>query len=91
MAGTFESGFYDLDANWASCRCPCAQKTFDLDDVVNSIELTLDDIYQAPEVADSGRVRLIGPKLAATTWGEQNKQMLNALTWSGWSRWSPSA
>jgi lipoprotein-releasing system permease protein len=79
VAGTFESGFYDLDANWAFLSLPDAQKAFDLTDVVNSIELMLDDIYQAPLVAAAAE-KIIGPKLAATTWGEQNKQLLGALT-----------
>jgi lipoprotein-releasing system permease protein len=79
VAGIFESGFYDLDANWAFTSLPAAQKAFDLADVVNSIELMLDDIYQAPDVA-TGAGKLIGPKLAATTWGEQNRQILNALS-----------
>jgi lipoprotein-releasing system permease protein len=79
VVGTFESGFYDLDANWAFLSLPAAQKAFDLTDVVNSIELMLDDIYQAPEVATAAE-KIIGPKLAATTWGEQNKQLLGALT-----------
>ncbi|HEV2200598.1 MAG TPA: ABC transporter permease [Bryobacteraceae bacterium] len=79
VAGIFESGFYDLDANWAFTSLPAAQKAFDLADVVNSIELMLDDIYEAPGVAGTAE-RLIGPKLAATTWGEQNRQILNALS-----------
>jgi lipoprotein-releasing system permease protein len=79
VVGTFESGFYDLDANWAFLSLTDAQKAFDLTDVVNSIELMLDDIYQAPEVAAAAE-KIIGPKLAATTWGEQNKQLLGALT-----------
>ena len=78
VAGTFESGFYDLDANWAYMPLPDAQKAFDLTDVVNSVELMLDDIYTAPEVAKAA-APIIGPKLAATTWGEQNRQLLNAL------------
>jgi len=79
VAGTFDSGFYDLDANWAFMSLPDAQRVFKLPDVVNSIELMLDDIYQAPQVAQAA-APIIGPKLAATTWGEQNKQLLNALT-----------
>jgi len=79
VVGTFESGFYDLDANWAFLSLTDAQKAFDLTDVVNSIELMLDDIYQAPLVATASE-KIIGPKLAATTWGEQNKQLLGALT-----------
>jgi lipoprotein-releasing system permease protein len=78
VTGTFESGFYDLDANWAFLSLANAQKAFDLTDVVNSVELMLDDIYQAPQVAEAAG-KIIGPKLAATTWGEQNRQLLNAL------------
>jgi lipoprotein-releasing system permease protein len=55
-----------------------AQKAFKLDDVVNSIELYLDDVDIAPAVATAAE-KIIGPKLAATTWQEQNRQILNAL------------
>ncbi len=79
VAGVFESGFYDLDANWAFMSLADSQKAFQLPDVVNSIELTLGDIYQAQSVAQAAE-KIIGPKLAATTWGEQNRQILNALT-----------
>jgi len=79
VSGEFETGFYDVDNNWAVMSLPAAQKAFDLTDVVNSIELRLDDIYLAPEVAEAAD-KIIGPKLAATTWGEQNRQILNALT-----------
>jgi lipoprotein-releasing system permease protein len=57
---------------------PVAQKTFQLEDVVNSIELKLDDVYRAPEVAAEAE-KIIGPKLAATTWQQQNRQILDAL------------
>lgn len=79
VAGLFETGFYDVDMSWAYMALPDAQKAFGLDDVVNSIELTLDDIYQAPEVAEAAD-RLVGPKLAATTWQEQNRPLLSALS-----------
>jgi len=79
VSGIFETGFYDQDMNWAYMSLPAAQKAFDLPDVVNSIELKLDDIYKADEVA-AAAAPLIGTKLAATTWGEQNRQLLNALS-----------
>lgn len=78
VAGTFESGFYDLDMNWAFMELDKVQKIFGLGDVVNSIDLRLDDIYEAPEVAAAAEP-IIGPKLAASTWQEQNRQLLNAL------------
>ena len=78
VGGIFESGFYDLDSNWAFMSLPAAQKIFGLTDVVNRIELKLDDIYKAPEVERAAEA-LIGPKLAAVTWQEQNQQILRAL------------
>ncbi len=78
VAGIFETGFYDVDMNWAYTSLATVQKAFGLADVVNSIELRLDDIYQAPEVARAAET-MIGPKLAATTWQEQNRPILNAL------------
>jgi lipoprotein-releasing system permease protein len=79
VVGIFESGFYDIDSAWAFTSLHSAQQVFGEGDVVNSIELQLDDIYQAPEVAKLAE-KIIGPKLAANTWMEQYHQILNALT-----------
>jgi lipoprotein-releasing system permease protein len=48
-------------------------------DIVNSIELRVDDIYKAPDVARAAE-QIIPKELAATTWMEQNKPILNALS-----------
>ncbi len=78
VSGIFETGFYDVDNTWAFTSLSTAQKAFGLSDVVNSIELRLDDIYKATEVEHEAE-KVIGPKLAAITWQEQNRQILNAL------------
>ncbi len=78
VAGTIETGFFDVDIRWAYMSLGPMQKAFELQDVVNSIELRLDDIFLAPEVAREAE-RIIGPKLAAITWQEQNRQIFNAL------------
>jgi lipoprotein-releasing system permease protein len=79
VVGIFESGFYDIDSYWAFTSLTAAQHLFSLGDVVNSIELQLDDIYLAPDVAKQAE-KAAGPKLAANTWMEQYHQILNALT-----------
>jgi len=79
VVGIFESGFYDVDSYWAFTSVSSAQQIFNTGDVVNSIELQLDDIYQAPEVAKMAE-KIAGPKLAANTWMEQYHQILNALS-----------
>ena len=78
VAGTFESGFSDIDTNWAFMSLPQVQKVFDLGDVVNSIDLRLDDIYEAPAVAAAADA-IVSPKLTASTWEEQSRALLNAL------------
>ncbi len=69
VVGLFESGFFEIDSTWAYSSLTAAQRLLGLEDVVNSIELKLDDIYKAPEVAS--RVDgVVGPKLKASTWME---------------------
>ncbi len=78
VIGLFESGFYEIDSLWGFTSLDALQRLLSLRDVVNSIELRLDDIYQAPEVARRAD-RIVGPKLAASTWMEQNRHILAAL------------
>jgi lipoprotein-releasing system permease protein len=86
VVGLFESGFYEIDSAWAFTSLKSAQKLLSVDDVVNSIELRLDDIYQAPEVALAVD-KMAGPRLAATTWMEMNKHILGALNMEKMVTW----
>jgi len=78
VAGTIETGFYEVDIRWVYMSLGEAQQAFNLEDVVNSIELRLDDVFLAPVVAAEAE-KVIDPKLAALTWEEQNRQIFNAL------------
>ena len=78
VAAVFESGLYDLDSTWAFTSLPAAQEVLDLNDVVNTIELRLDDIFEAATVARSAE-KITGDKLIASTWMDQNRSLLNAL------------
>ncbi len=78
VVGIFESGFYEIDSLWVFTALKPAQQLMDVGDVVNTIELRLDDIYQAPEVAQATE-KIGGPKLSAKTWMEQFHQILGAL------------
>jgi lipoprotein-releasing system permease protein len=78
VVGIFESGLYDLDSAWAFTSLPIAQRVLDLNDVVNTIELRLDNIFEAPAVARAAEA-VCGPKLTASTWMDQNRSLLNAL------------
>jgi lipoprotein-releasing system permease protein len=78
VVGIFESGFYDIDDSWAYTSLEAAQQALSLQDVVNQIEVKLDDLNLAPEVAQAIE-KIAGPKYAATTWMERNRQLMNAL------------
>jgi lipoprotein-releasing system permease protein len=78
VVGIFESGLYELDTEWAFTSLRAAQRVLDLNDVVNTIELRLDNIFEAPKVAQEAEA-IIGPKLIASTWMDQNRSLLNAL------------
>lgn len=78
VAGIFESGMYEFDNGWAFMRLEDVQRLWGYGDIVNSIEMNLGDIYQADAVAKAAE-SIIGDKLAATTWQEQNRHVLDAF------------
>jgi lipoprotein-releasing system permease protein len=78
VVGIFESGFYEIDDRWAYASLADAQDALSLKDVVNEIEVKLDDLNLAPEVARQIE-SIVGPKYATLTWMERNRQLLNAL------------
>jgi lipoprotein-releasing system permease protein len=78
VSGIFETGFYDFDDKWTYTSIPAAQKALGLGDVVNQIELNVDDMNRAPEIAKEVE-KVVGPKFTTTTWQERNKQLLGAL------------
>ncbi len=54
VAGIFETGLYELDSNWAFTSLADAQRVLDLNDVVNTIELRLDDIVHGSRGGAAG-------------------------------------
>lgn len=78
VVGIFESGFYDFDAGFAYTTIGAAQDALSLQDVVNQIELKLDDLNLAPQVAEAAN-KIAGPNFASATWMEQNRQLFRAL------------
>jgi lipoprotein-releasing system permease protein len=78
VCGIFESGFFEIDDNWTYISIEAAQKTLSLDNVVNQLELKVDDLNRAPEIAREVE-RAAGPTYTTTTWMERNRQLLNAL------------
>ena len=79
VVGIFETGFFELDANWAYVSLLSAQTVLSVEDVVNSIEMKVDNVDKAQDVAKASEAALGNPGLVATNWKEQNKPIMNAL------------
>jgi lipoprotein-releasing system permease protein len=78
VAGIFASGFYNYDAEWGFVSLQAAQQLFQLGGVVTTIGLRIDDLYQAPEVAE--RIKSVaGRGFGTTNWIEQNRTLFSAL------------
>lgn len=78
VVGIFESGFGEIDQAWAYAPVHAVQKLLSVGDVVNSIEMRLDDLNLAPEVAAESE-RVAGNRYTSTNWQEQNKELMHAL------------
>jgi lipoprotein-releasing system permease protein len=78
VVGIFESGFYDYDASWGLTRLSDAQQLFGLNDVVAVLEFKVDDIYQAPVIAQELE-KVAGQGFGSKNWMEQNQALFRAL------------
>jgi lipoprotein-releasing system permease protein len=78
VVGIFETGFYEIDDKWAFTSINAAQRMLSIDDAVNQIEINVDDLNRAPEIAKEIE-KAAGPAYTTTTWLERNKQLLSAL------------
>ena len=78
VVGIFETGFYEVDSAWAFTSIGAAQKFLSIGDSVNQIELNVDNLDAAPEIAKSVE-KTAGHDYTTTTWMERNKQVLGAL------------
>jgi lipoprotein-releasing system permease protein len=78
VVGIFESGFYDYDSSWGLTRLSDAQQLFGLNDVVAVLEFKVDDIYQAPAIAQELE-KVAGQGFGSKNWMEQNQALFRAL------------
>ncbi len=78
VAGIFEIGMYEYDANLAITSLRTAQEFFQTGDTVNGIEVTLMDIYRADEMRE--RIpEILGPNYYGRDWMQMNRNLFSAL------------
>jgi len=79
VAGIFYSGFDEYDRRLAYVNLPDAQAFYDTPDVVNGVEMKLDSVDAADEVAQDLLRALGGPPYRVIDWEELNHNLFTAL------------
>lgn len=78
IAGVFDSGFYDYDANWGFIALSAAQNMAGVGDVASVLEFRIADVDRASEMATE-LAHAAGPGFQATTWMDENRALFRAL------------
>lgn len=77
VAGIFHSGLYELDVRLVVMPLPQLQILFQTGDVANELFIRIDDVFQAPKLAESLQTRY--PQLYIRTWMDTNRNLLAAM------------
>jgi len=78
VTGIFDTGMYEYDSVLAYVSLSTAQKFLGMDDNVNGLEVTVNDIYQAGEIAQNIE-KILGLSYVAKDWMRTNKNLFSAL------------
>ena len=78
VAGIFEAGMFEYDAALAYVSLESAQKLIGMGNAVTGIEVKIDDLYKAPEIAKQLETKL-GFPFRANHWVRMNRSLFAAL------------
>jgi lipoprotein-releasing system permease protein len=79
VAGIFDSGFYDYDANWGFVTLESAQGLAGIGDVVSLLEVRVVQMDDAGAIADT-LLHRAGNGFTTTTWMDENRALFRALS-----------
>jgi lipoprotein-releasing system permease protein len=79
IAGIFESGFYDYDANWGFVNLQSAQGLAGIGDVVSLLEVRVTNMDDATAIAGT-LLHRAGDGFTASTWMDENRALFRALS-----------
>jgi lipoprotein-releasing system permease protein len=79
VAGIFDSGFYDYDANWTFVTLGSAQGMAGIGDAVSLLEVRVKNLDETNAVA-SEILRRAGSGFTVTTWMDENRALFRALS-----------
>lgn len=78
VVGIFDSGFYEFDNSLSYISLKNAQRLFTMGDVVTGIEVKVNDIYAAYEIAGDIKTKL-GPDYWVRDWMRMNRNLFSAI------------
>ncbi len=78
VVGTFQSGMYEYDQNWALVSMKTAQRLFSLGDTVTLIEARIKNIHDAAKISDQLQKQL-GSRFLVDNWINQNRSLFSAM------------
>ena len=86
IAGIFDSGFYDYDANWGFVTLAAAQNLAGVGDVVSVLEFRIADVDRAEQMA----ARLAQRGRAGLSWPPPGwMKIARCFARCAWRNWSP--
>lgn len=78
VTGLFTSGLFEYDSTWVYVPIRAAQRLLGIGDVASTIEVKVDDIYQAKAIGQK-IIDKIGGNLEFTDWMTMNQSIFQAL------------
>ncbi len=78
VVGTFRSGMYEYDQNWALVSMKTAQRLFSLGESVTLVEARINNIHRANEVSDRLQ-KSLGSRFFVDNWINQNRSLFSAM------------
>ncbi len=84
VVAVFQSDMYEFDNTWVFMHIDLARRLFQPPGGASAVELMLDDVDRAPQVARQVAERLRGAGVVAETWMEQNRALFAALQLEKW-------
>ena len=83
VAGIYNSGFFDYDANWGFVTLDSAQNLAGVGPVVSLLEVRVDRMDDASKIA-TDLLRRAGDGYATSTWMDENQALFKRSAWRNW-------
>jgi lipoprotein-releasing system permease protein len=79
IAGFYDLGVASINKSWVIASLETIQKIFGFDRRITSIEVTVDDVFEADTIASQIEQELDNEDINVESWKEQNEDLLSAL------------